>query len=230
MHLLNRARKLIDDSLKTAKNPCILWSGGMDSSLVLKLIQEFAEIDILHFKMDVDGIEKLLMEQDLEVTMYPPANRYFVPNEHGLSLVDEYSFNGLVPLIRDFVEGEKCSLELGDARVNLNFPYDTVFTGVLKGDTHFLTGDSPFGKEEISENSGVRFIHPLMSWTKDEVKTMVRALDVKYAEGTGEIGACTNCLTGNTYCPKVKQDIPLIEWDPAKNLRDFRARFNFYVS
>jgi hypothetical protein len=236
---------MIEEILKDSDRPCVLFSGGVDSLLVLSKVREFKkDIPVYVFKraMTIDQwalIERIIRLWDLEVRTFPPSHSYFVPNGDELTLVDEYNLNGmLLPVIRDFVHSdEHCSLKFDEKRLPVfPFDHDTIFIGTRKEDTHPIS--RPF-KKELTGIGPYLFVAPVFNWSKSEIMEAVK--DLPYSKefyelgnelhDTGNVVACSRCVSGEgmVHCPILNKEIPSVEWNKQEMLKTFTAKYGFEV-
>ena len=215
----------------------LYWSSGLESTLLLAVMSERGEqFDIVQFR---DGwtkrqkayADRLIIEKNLKVFSYPPADRYFIGDGEQITLIDEYPAGGsVVPLVRDIVDGEQCLASLSQHRIfESPFKWEQHIVGSRKGDTHW-TGQ--LVKSEKWMVGDAEFIAPLFDWSRQEVKDalIARGLNAEEAdeqEDSGNISGCSACLTdkGEVFCPAAGTRIPTIKWSPQTNLKLFRERF-----
>ena len=238
MSKIEHSRALI----QSAVNPVLLLSGGIDSILTLFLVRKLFDVPVIAAMQDFNksqrrAIEKLVYEWDLTCYTAPPVNRYFVPNERSVSLIDEYIFGGAVmPVIRDFEYADTaCALELNGARSSgIWLGWQTVLTGLLKTDAHPATGF--LAKTALFKSGEVNFISPLFDWTKAEIQAAAADLDLlKYVAvpDTGDVQACVKCLEvgegGKVFCHRENKKIARRIWQRAEMLKEFQNKYGFEV-
>lgn len=151
--------------------------------------------------------------------------------------MDEYDLNGMsFPVVRDFIHGERCALELNKNTLPyLPFSYDVIFTGAKRTDTSDAV-PVPF-KSEKETFGNITFIQPLYHWTDEEVRAKAQELGIpfskeRYADGdetydTGNLSACHNCLHEGGYCHIEDRVVPRIEWDRQASLTAFQTKYGF---
>lgn len=233
---------MIERCLQAAKKPCVFFSGGIDSLLVLSMVRERCpDITVVTFRDSMPShqwkiIEDVIKKWDLQVLSFPPSNAYFIPNKDKVSYVTEYSLNGLaVPLVRDVVPGEGCSLEVDTKRLPImSFDYDVIFLGSRRADSHETLGR--LISKPVVEVGPFTFVSPIFELSKEEVIHQAKGLPfsqefyvrVDDTYDTGNIPACSNCLEEGdeqVFCPRRETYIPRITWDRAGMLSAFRNRF-----
>jgi len=238
---MDKAREIIKETLNGARRPVILWSGGKDSMLLLWLVRALRpDTDILWFREDLTSEQKefplsVIRDENLTVSTFAPAQRYYLPNEGGLTLVSEYQIgNQRLPHLADVEHSDRCGLEISQERTPfVSYPWDLSFIGIKKTDYHpllhgiELLPDGNFGNTKICA--------PLRDMTDEEVWNAIYELDIPYdrkrydqrGPDPDSLYACTRCLTGQgeVFCPKVKQNIPAVVWDRQDALTEFQRRF-----
>lgn len=240
---------MIEKYLEKANKPVVLLSGGIDSLVVLDMVRVAKpDIEVITFRQNMSDdqwkiIENVAKLWDLQVLSWPPTHSYVLPNGEELSRVDEYSFNGLpIPLVRDFIPGKKCSLELDEQKLAvMPIEHDVIFTGTRAQDAHPLM-PSPMRKPVI-EVGPFTFVAPIYDWGKADVEAYARENDLPFSKefyddgkeefDTGNISACTNCLCegeGYVFCQKLTAYIPRHQWDRSEMLGAFQYRFGLGVT
>lgn len=244
--MLNEAI-MIEEYLQFGSKPCVFFSGGIDSLLVLSMVRKFRpDISVVTFRDSMPKhqwkiIENVVKEWDLQVLSFPPSHAYFIPNKDKISYVTEYSLNGCpLPLIRDIIPGPGCSLEFDRRRLPvMTFDYDVIFIGTRKEDEHSALG-KPIS-QPVTVIGPLTFVAPIFELSKEGVRDGAKDLLFSqefYIEGdetydTGNLPACSSCLEegeGQVFCPKRGEHIPRIEWDRAAMLSSFQEKFNFEVN
>lgn len=229
MNSLDHAREIIANALGGVRFPIVLWSGGKDSQLVLKLVNDVVETPALWFR-SVDPKRNRFAEQFIAnsgITAYSwgPSNRYVLPNGEGLSLAEEFSFGRrTLPVISDIVPGERCVVNLPKQRVAyVNYDFDVTFAGTKRSDVHPLA-KAPEG-----------FIFPLWEMSDAEVWEAIREMEIPIEESVYNDqepdgpSLCTRCLTPGSdevFCPDAQRMIPRFVWDSNAALAAFNSRFS----
>ena len=229
MTKLDQAREIIARALKGAKFPIVLWSGGKDSQLILKLVNDIRETPALWFR-SVDPkrnkfAERFIADSNLTAYSWEPADRYLLPNGNEFSLVEEFSFgHRKIPVISDIAQGERCAINISKQRVSfVNYDFDVTFAGVKAVDRHPIAPHAPEG-----------FVYPLWHMSDEDVWESIRELEIPVEESVYDgrepdgPALCTNCLSqgeGEVYCPEKKGMIPRFSWQPDAALAAFNRRF-----
>jgi 3'-phosphoadenosine 5'-phosphosulfate sulfotransferase (PAPS reductase)/FAD synthetase len=201
--------------LESAKNPAILCSFGKDSTVLLKMVREVRpETVIVYFKDRINpNAEHLIREWELTVLSYEPLNRYLVPWEEDICLVDEMTIgNEIVPLFRDVSMSECCDVErLSQVRTEFDWPFDITLWGYRKTDEMHPALQSPFAKDFRLGNT--RMIAPLYDWTDGDIADALR--EIPFRAHSDAIGICQGCLG------------QLDDWDRGASLEMFTSRFGY---
>lgn len=229
MSTLDQARETIANALDGAKFPIVLWSGGKDSQLVLRLVNDVKKVPALWFR-SVDRkrnkfAERFIADSGLTAYSWEPADRYVLPNGEGMSLIEEFAFGHReVPVVSDIATGERCAVSLSKERVAfVNYDFDVTFAGTKKCDSHSLT-TPPEG-----------FVYPLWEMSDAEVWEAIREMEIPIEEsvydGSENDGPalCTRCLmpgSDEVFCPDAQRMIPRFVWDSQAALSAFNARFS----
>lgn len=226
-------RRRLAEKMASFENPCVLWSGGADSTLVLALAREIKpDIDVCQFRIDMSPyqkrfVDRVAAEWKLQVFSWSPAMRFFVPYKDTYALADIYAWgHSHIPAVRELLDAESpCALDLSTQRTPaLDERYDLLLMGILGTDSEYGHAIATEGRVGTSE-----FYSPLGDMTKDDVLGTMRSLNLpldervrdgdEYAD-TGMIGCCHRCLkkgTGPVFCPKAQRDIPRIDWNEDDN-------------
>ncbi len=217
------------------KNCAVLFSGGLDSTLLLAmLIEENAEFTVFQFRegwtrAQRKRVDKLIKLWNLKVFSYAPMNTVLVGQDDNLAIVYEYA--GMPPLVRDVVEGDNCLLKHFQEQRMFYVPmqFDTVLVGSRQDDTHWTMGKAI--PAERWEFQGREFWAPFYGRSRDWVKQELRArgLDDTEAtdeEDTGSWSGCAKCLHHQpTICPLTNNFIPPVSYDERANLTSFREAY-----
>lgn len=198
-----------------AKNPAIFCSFGKDSLLVLRLALEAGfSGPIYHLGTELSAFaQQEILDRDLTVFAWPPADRYLVPDGEGLAQVDEFVVGSVrLPTISPVTRGEKCDHgEYPRFTRPFNFPHDMALTGYKKADRNSVIG-TVFAREV---NIGpTRLVNLLYDWTDEQV---IDALGFTPPEENA-VEYCNECLA----------IIHSSGWDRDAALASFRRRFNFH--
>jgi len=216
--MIHEAVEYIRKSLAQAKNPSILVSFGKDSLVLLTLARQvLPNIPIFYFGDKLSKFaESIIIENDLQVYSYAPADRYLVPNGDGYSLIDEYSFGQTrVPLISDLKPSEKCELEkLSTVRTPLfNWNSDLTLWGYRAEDSHPLMKATFPQRVEVG---ATMMDAPLYNWSEQDIFNAIEELRIPYEPEVNEVEVCSQCLE------EINDSI-----DREASLAAFQAKYQF---
>lgn len=242
--MLERARQIIREVLQQAQHPAVMLSGGKDSMLLLSLAREVKDVPCLWFRSGMTHeqerfTKRMIMEWNLDVWCWEPADVYVIPNDEGLSLIKEQAFGPhRFPVVVDIVEGERCIADVSTERTPQLYPHFTdILIGYKDTDYHWSLGGSGFCPPDGWMLGRAKMFAPLRHLSDAEVWKAIRELNVpvdeeRYAgdeaKDGGQVSACTRCLQAGTdqvFCPKEQKEIGRIAWDAQESLSAFRQRF-----
>ena|ERR1043165_4304398 len=207
--------------LNSARNPALLCSFGSDSTLLLHFARQVRrDIPVYYFGDDLpEFAQQLVINDDLTVFSYAPADRYLVPHDEELALIDEYDINGQrVPMVSKVkVSRGTCAVESDERNrqrtPSFYFPHDLVLWGYKLSD-HVELIDTTFERE--IQIGHTRFVAPLYDLTTDQVLNALDALGLGYVT-SDDAEICDECLNA----------IVNSDWDRDAALAGFRSRFNY---
>ncbi len=225
------------DPVKNATHPCLFWSSGNDSTLLLAMmIDAGLKFDIVQHRSlwtreQKKRADALIAKYNLKVFDYPPAQTSFIGQGDEISVVEEFAVNGgVIPLIRDVIPGDECIASLnGHKAVQPPFLWDLIVCGSRQDDRHYAFDNQVIPNETWTVGK-TTFYAPLYSWRRQEVADELKRRDL-YVEtidetDTGNLSLCTKCLHGvETFCPLENSIIPPVRWDMSANLAAFRAAY-----
>jgi hypothetical protein len=210
--------QIIGEVLDAARNPALLCSFGSDSTLLLHFARQVKrDIPVYYFGDSLPRLaQQLVIDDDLMVLGYAPADRYLVPQGDGVALVEEYDINGQrVPMVSPVkVSRETCTAESSWGHTpSFHFPHDIVLWGYKRTDRHPLI-PATFARE--IQLGHTKFVAPLYDLTDQQVGDALTALGLDYVrEDAAEF--CDECLNS----------IINSNWDRDAALAGFRSRFHF---
>ncbi len=233
--MIEETKQSIQNILKTATNPVMAWSGGRDSNLLLYLARQInPEISIVWFKQNVSKewqvwCESIIMDWDLTVFSFPVSDTYYLPNDQGLTLIDEYSFGSVViPVLQDVKDGVECAANVSRETIPaFAYPWSETLTGYRETDKHSILGKH-FFPEDGTQCGNTKLYAPLRTWIDSDVLQASKELGLPEPPADDRLPRCTNCLQGKSekvWCPEAQTQINSINWNPNERLNDFRQRF-----
>jgi len=213
--------------------PCLWFSGGSDSMLLLLVMLEFEKpFGILKFedgwsKEQRRAVDAVVMKHNLQAFSYPATDHLLAGNAKELSLASLYAVDGSghkAMLVRDLVDDpNRCAVDLKLEKPKQRvapIEYAVHVWGSWKDDRHWIRGEMPLA-EPIWFVGNHTFIAPLYEWTREDVSRELKSRNVEpIGIDTGNITACHNCLKGEkqVFCPKTGDLIDSVIWDRKGNL------------
>jgi hypothetical protein len=240
MDKLEQTKKALETELANHLGSTgLFFSAGADSLLLLHMLIElqagFSTVCFEHTftKEQKEQLDEWIVEYEMRVFSYSPANVYLIGNDEEVSLIEEYAMLGGVtmPFIRDCVHDDRrCAVD--DVTVDGFLPVAPIgfslnLFGVRSEDRHYAVGN--VWKTQRSEPvSGFVYLAPLWDWTKAEVLEGLAHYHLQPPKlDTGDLPVCLNCLkgSGTVFCPKTGTEIPALDWQPKQMLEAFQAKY-----
>ncbi|HXG85178.1 MAG TPA: hypothetical protein VNI84_14250 [Pyrinomonadaceae bacterium] len=241
---LSSLTETLEERLSRDKSICLWLSGGSDSTLLLHaMAKPNRHFGILRFsdgwtRKQKNIVDALIIKHDLTVFSYPPISYFLFGKGEDLTFAAFYAIDALggrIPILRDFVDGEKCAFDVSiEPPKTLSAPveFDTHIVGTRSRDAHYSFEDEQLFSGEEWTTGAKEFVAPLWDWTRAEVHRALKTFGVEYVEpsdeeNTGNVVCCHNCLksSGKVFCPKSNQEIEGVEWNGEENLRIFQQDF-----
>lgn len=205
-----------------------MWSGGMDSTLLLSMLREQPiEFDIVTHRgwwsrSQREWIDALIKKWNLRVFDFPPSAASLIGDGQDVSIVQEFAFG--LPLVADIIEGDRCLSELEGKRLTYApMTWETVIVGSRSEDEHYA--GRPVTKEKWKVGN-TTYWAPLFNWTREMVieESKKRGLDT--TGFSSDLSFCTKCLHHKeVFCPLEGKVIPPVQWDGKANLNRFQAAY-----
>jgi hypothetical protein len=211
--------QIIAEILRDAQRPAILCSFGSDSTLLLHFARQVKrDVPVYYFGDELPALaQQLVIDDDLTIYSYAPADRYLVPQGDSVALIEEYSLNGTrVPMISPVTSAPRgtCTHGSGVLRSpSFYFPHDIVLWGYKRTDRHKLV---PTVFEREIQLGHTKFVAPLYDLTDEQVKDALIALDLDYVSEDSQ-KFCDDCLNA----------VLNSEWDRDAALAGFNSRFSY---
>jgi hypothetical protein len=212
---LATSRKRLAGWLAHFQNPCILWSSGKDSQVLLHLIRSMGhDLPVVTFQEPWQRGRLNFTQQvasDWNLTLYD-----FPPSELGLN-----RGNGRIDIMQRFQlgnfslwlargtesprEGEpfQCGVEwLSRPTGGMQFPWDAAFHGQKSSDEDPCSGKVPLALDMIAHPTCPAALYPLREWTDDDIFTYCELHTVpldpqRYGRLDGEMAVLQNDKVGN---------------------------------
>jgi hypothetical protein len=201
----------LSTQLANSKAPIIALSGGKDSLLVLDMVHEIdPSVPVLIFKDwfnrdHMKWVGKVIKDRNLVAFFYRPNVIECIKG----SIISSYPFGASsLPVISDVVHSNECGLDWGkrvlDRTPLQTFPWDIVFTGSRKSDSHPLVPKLNFENTIIST--------PIWNLTDSEVWNEINKRQIQTSDTSSDAHLCMNCLQTDrvVFCPKLGRNIQSI--------------------
>lgn len=211
---------IIEETLATAQRPIVLCSFAKDSLLLTWMVRQVdPDVPVLWFRDKLNPFaERVIKQWDLQVFGYAPADRYLIPSNDDLLLVNEFAVGvARLPVLRDVVAGDSCDLERLPQKRTMSFvyPWDVTLFGFKAVDAreHFVTRNTVLPQ---AFNLGhTRMVAPLYAWTDADVVAALDEFAIPYEQQDDSLRICRECIDS------------LSDWDRAAALSMFQKRYGF---
>lgn len=215
------AKQKIRAALESALTPAVLWSGGKDSSLLLRLAHEVRpDITAIHLVTGIKTDVGLIMELGVTMLSWPAADTYLLSDGDRRVRVQEFDFDGArLPVITDLEEGEQCARLPQPSLPFIATGFDVLLWGARDCDTHFLKAVSSSFPPDGYVLGKARLYAPLRHMGNEQIP------DDVYPHPADALGLCSNCFSGgDVWCPREQAMIAGTAVDWSIGLNAFRQR------
>jgi hypothetical protein len=228
--MINELRHRVQTALSGAQSPAVLFSGGKDSLLLLRLaLDARSDLRAIWFRTgEPDRFTKQVLQDWAVPTLsWNPADVYLLADDNNTALIQEYDFGGgRLPVITDLSPGRQCSRMLPQLVPALYPGFDVLLWGAKDCDTHWIKGSANFPPDGTMLGAA-RLYAPLRHLTDEQVLAAIEELGLSYTPQLDTLPMCTACMSevGEVYCPELARMIPSVAVDLAPALTAFRNRF-----
>jgi hypothetical protein len=193
---LRASRELIVKALNLWSKPCVLWSGGKDSMVLLHLLRSMlGKIPVVcwrepwfHYKNKF--VNRIIDEWELEVWDWHPARVALTKGNNRIDILNYYSFGQHPEAVmmlsrgteREPAAGEKlvCGKDTVLSRPATPFipPWDLSFHGHKSTDIDLIHGNLPLEVDLMDTPGMMACAFPLRHWTDADVFDYLEENDV----------------------------------------------------
>jgi hypothetical protein len=187
------AQDVIQLSLRNAKRPAVLWSGGKDSTVLLDLARKVRpDIEVIHFKLPFLSHKYAfhhLVQENLGLTVHDwvPVSVALTHGNNRIDVCETYSLgDGSIKVMRgtELMQAGKpwvCGKEwLNRPKGHIVSDFDVLLCGHKSSDEDPLTGTVPLeiDKKILGPNTEMWF--PLRHWTDQDISSYIKTNDVAF--------------------------------------------------
>jgi hypothetical protein len=200
---IERSCGVVSSMLKRYKNPCVLWSSGKDSMVLLHLLKFKMGLDFpvvcwrepwMPWKLEFTN--RIIQEWKLEAWDWAPSAVKLCRGMGRIDVMTYYQINSSLisePQHMIVARGTEppeeglpflCGLEtfLAKPLGTFNFPWDGMFIGHKSDDEDPLSGKVPLEVDWLQIERAAAGIYPIRDWTDVEVYEYIERFDVPFDE------------------------------------------------
>lgn len=192
---IDRAKELIAMALRGAARPCVLWSGGKDSTCLLHLARAVRpEIECVFWTLPWERgklkfARYLEAEWGLTVHDAPPAGIALCRGNGRIDVMETYPLRGRGQVLTvargtEPMEAGKvftCGVEwLERPKAVAGFPFDLALHGHKSVDVDPLSGPVPLQADVVPCPGGTEVVFPLRDWSDADVWNYTWGYDIPY--------------------------------------------------
>jgi sulfate adenylyltransferase subunit 2 len=234
---LKDTKSRISEWVRHYANPCVLWSGGKDSTVLLHLLRKMGhDFPCITFQEPwqrgrLDYTQRIADEWNLTVYDFPPSRVGLNRGNGRIDFMQLFQMGNFEmwllrgtepPLDR---EPYQCGVEWLKRPVGgMQFPWDAAFHGHKSSDEDPCSGKIPLLTDIITAPGALASLYPLREWTDEDVFTYAEIhrlqLDpLRYGRIDGEMAVLKNDKVGNpdyyrTCTACLDPDQPDVVWCP----------------
>ena len=180
---IENSKRLIQTMLERFSRPCVLWSGGKDSMVLLHLVRAFRkDIDVVCWREPwmpekQEFANRIIKLWNLTVWDWHPQRVSFCKGNDRVDILNWYNWGASpVMLARGTerpVEGKPwlCARDTFLARPLQSFvpPWDLGFHGHRSSDVDLCSGSIPLEVDMMNTPGTIPTVFPLRHWSDDDI-------------------------------------------------------------
>lgn len=179
---LANTKRLIGAWVRHFRNPCILWSSGKDSMVILHILRSMGhDLPVVTFQEPwqrgrLDFTQRIADEWNLTLYDFPPSELGLNRGNDRLDIMQRFQL-GHFPMwlargTEPPREGEpfQCAVDWLSRPVGgMQFPWDAAFHGQKSSDEDPCSGKVPLATDMIAHPGCPAALYPLREWTDEDV-------------------------------------------------------------
>ena len=212
---LEKSRERITFWLSHFRNPCILWSSGKDSQVLLHLIRSMGHnLPVVTFQEPwqrgrLDFTQAVAAEWNLTLYDFPPSELGLNRGNGRIDIMQRFQLGNFSLWLARGTEppraGEpfQCGIDwLSRPTGGMQFPWDAAFHGQKSSDEDPCSGRVPLATDMIASPGCPAALYPLREWTDEDVFAYCEINQVpldplRYGRIDGEMAVFKNEKVGN---------------------------------
>lgn len=204
--LISRAKNVLLAGMQQYRRPCVLWSGGKDSMVLLHMLRDlYGDLPVVCYREPwmpekQAFVNRVISEWGLTVWDYAPSAVALCKGNGRIDVIQHYQIGqtammlarGTEPL--DEVAADGPTLGCGSTWLcgrdtflsrplgTFNFPWDAMFIGHKSSDVDPTSGGVPLAVDVMDTPGTAAAVYPLREWTDEDVFAYIERYGVPYDE------------------------------------------------